>query len=308
MRLPPGYRSRPAEHPDLDAIVALFTATDLADAGLDEPVRDHLEDEWRSSTFDAGRDTRLVVAGDGKVAAFAKVTGFNPALSLEAHARIHPSHRGRGLGEAIVAWAEPHALERSPRLPKLYVDAPAGDDAARDLFERHGFVWVRAFWHMERDLGGEIEAAVVPEGIEIRSYRHDDDVRPLHDALEEAFADHWGFEPYPYEDHVDEMARADPGLIAVATAGGEVAGGSVCRMLEGVAWVGVLGVRRAWRGRGIARALLLRTFAAAAERGAPTARLSVDAENTTGATRLYESVGMRVRRAWDVFEKRYGPD
>jgi hypothetical protein len=31
--------------------------------------------------------------------------------------------------------------------------------------------------------------------------------------------------------------------------------------------------------------------------------LNVDSENTTGAVRLYERVGMRTARAWDVYEK-----
>jgi hypothetical protein len=32
--------------------------------------------------------------------------------------------------------------------------------------------------------------------------------------------------------------------------------------------------------------------------------LNIDAENSTGAVRLYEWVGMRTVRAWDVYEKR----
>jgi hypothetical protein len=36
--------------------------------------------------------------------------------------------------------------------------------------------------------------------------------------------------------------------------------------------------------------------------------LNVDSENSTGAVRLYEGVGMRTLRAWDVYEKPMGGD
>jgi hypothetical protein len=34
--------------------------------------------------------------------------------------------------------------------------------------------------------------------------------------------------------------------------------------------------------------------------------LNVDSENSTGAVRLYERVGMRTVRGWDVYEKLVG--
>jgi ribosomal protein S18 acetylase RimI-like enzyme len=67
--------------------------------------------------------------------------------------------------------------------------------------------------------------------------------------------------------------------------------------------VGALGVRRPWRGRGLGRALLLRTFAEFRRRGVTRVTLGVDAENPTGATRLYESVGMDVELEAVVYEK-----
>jgi ribosomal protein S18 acetylase RimI-like enzyme len=100
-----------------------------------------------------------------------------------------------------------------------------------------------------------------------------------------------------------EMERWDPQLALVALDGDDVAGGLLSRLVEGTGWVDVLGVRRPWRGRGIATALLRRAFASLAARGAASVMLNVDSANETGATRLYESVGMRVRRAWHLFER-----
>jgi GNAT superfamily N-acetyltransferase len=53
-------------------------------------------------------------------------------------------------------------------------------------------------------------------------------------------------------------------------------------------------ILRDWRGRGLGRALLLHAFAEFFELRKKIVRLHVDADNPTGAVRLYESVGMSV--------------
>ena len=54
-----------------------------------------------------------------------------------------------------------------------------------------------------------------------------------------------------------------------------------------------LGVRRPWRKRGLGRALLVASLRGLRERGQTEVALGVDAENLSGALRLYESVGFR---------------
>ena len=240
------------------------------------------------------------------VVGYASVGGFDPSPSLEMFGRVHPDHRGRGIGGAIVSWGEAHSLELSRSVPVVRSSVPATDAAARELLERAGYAPVRTFWHMTRDLGSGIEPSPHVPGVEIRGYDHAADVRPTFDALEEAFADHWAPEPYPYEQRERDLAETDARLVAVAEVDGEVVGVAVGRTIEGDGWVDVIGVRAPWRGCGIARALLLRVLAGLAALGATSATLNVDAENITGATRLYEAAGMHVHRAWFVFEKRFG--
>jgi ribosomal protein S18 acetylase RimI-like enzyme len=72
---------------------------------------------------------------------------------------------------------------------------------------------------------------------------------------------------------------------------------------NGGGYVGEIGVRRPWRGRGLGRALLLHSFAEFQRRGQTRVTLGVDAENPTGATKLYDSVGMHVEMESVVFEK-----
>ena len=74
-------------------------------------------------------------------------------------------------------------------------------------------------------------------------------------------------------------------------------------MLDDRGWVSLLGVRADSRGRGIAGALLRQAFAGFAARGTRSVLLAVDAANPTGATALYESVGMRVVKRFDLWER-----
>jgi ribosomal protein S18 acetylase RimI-like enzyme len=72
--------------------------------------------------------------------------------------------------------------------------------------------------------------------------------------------------------------------------------------------VATLGVRRAWRGRGLAKALLAQTFVKAYDAGFPRITLGVDATNPTGATALYRSVGMTSELESAVWEKGLAAD
>ena len=99
----------------------------------------------------------------------------------------------------------------------------------------------------------------------------------------------------------------DPALWFVAYDGDEVAGYLIGKAEEGgdpkLGWVEVLGVRRPWRRRGLALALLLHAFGEFERRGCERVGLGVDASNLTGAVRLYERAGMRPVRQHDAHEK-----
>ena len=66
-------------------------------------------------------------------------------------------------------------------------------------------------------------------------------------------------------------------------------------------WLDHVSVRRAWRGRGVAKALCAASFVALRERGMTEAWLGVDASNPTGALALYEGLGFHVVRRWQAF-------
>ena len=72
-------------------------------------------------------------------------------------------------------------------------------------------------------------------------------------------------------------------------------------------WIRALSVRRPWRRKGLALALLLHSFRDFKEREKARAGLGVDATNLTGATGLYEKAGMHVALQYDFYEKELRP-
>ena len=75
----------------------------------------------------------------------------------------------------------------------------------------------------------------------------------------------------------------------------------------GTGYVSSVGVRSPWRRRGVGQVLLSEAFAALRDRGQMRVVVEVDAEDATGARRLYERVGMRVAEEHDWFEKHVAP-
>ena len=128
----------------------------------------------------------------------------------------------------------------------------------------------------------------------------------MHAILTEAFADDWGYHPEPFEEWADDYRRSpnyDPTLWFLAKDGALPVGALCAHVASEHGWVDEVGVLASHRGRGIAGALIRRSFASFAERGVSRVALNVDADNPTGATALYERSGMRVIRRWDLWER-----
>ena len=132
-------------------------------------------------------------------------------------------------------------------------------------------------------------------------------------AIRDAFQDHWGHVDTPFEEDLEEWKQwihededFDTDLWFLAMDGDEIAGFCQCYPIVGedprVGLVDELGVRRQWRGRGIATALLQHAFGAFFERDKPIVELGVDSQSPTGATRLYEKAGMSVTWTNNVYE------
>jgi mycothiol synthase len=237
---------------------------------------------------------------DGRLIAFGWV--FKHGEVADGGGFVHPELRGRGLGTELLERSEEWGRRKG--LAKLHVSAYAGDASAEALLRGRGYRDVRRFFEMIRDLDEPVGAATAPDGLRLASFEPTH-ARAFHDTIHDAFRGEWGFAPMPFEEwkrrRVDE---ADTSLYFLAWDGDEPAGairGEAPVPTDG--FIGALGVRERWRRRGLGEALLLHAFGAMQRRGMTVVRLGVDSENPTGATRLYERVGMTVATEDVVYER-----
>ena len=209
----------------------------------------------------------------------------------------------------LVDLVEARAAELT--LPRLQLGVLVPDPPAEALLEDRGYREVRRFFDMAIELDGPPPpAAVLPEGFTLRTATPEDGPA-FHEALDEAFRDHWEFHPRPFEEWW-RLRTTDPDFdiswwFLVQEGDRTVAAMRNVPGRNGGVYVAMLGVRRDQRGRGLAKALLAHTFARAQEAGFPRVTLGVDATNPTGATALYRSMGMTTELESAIWEKRLEP-
>jgi ribosomal protein S18 acetylase RimI-like enzyme len=311
----PGGTWRPLTLDDLAAYVQLQEAARAADGGEEVTTEQLAHHELTDPEAPMATNSLALVLPDGSLAASILI---QQRLDGRLARRVflwgvtHPHRRGCGIGSAIMGWGVARAEEilaaqpdDLPRLVETFVDVRLAGALA--LHERAGFQPVRWYFTMRRDLGDPLPSMADLGRLVIRPFEAGWG-EPVRLAHNEAFADHWGSEPQTPEvwqrDFVgDPHFRGD--LSFVAFDGDEIAGYTVNYVAEadwattGIreGWVGQLGVRRPWRKRGLATALLLRSMRAFAEAGLDAATLSVDTANPTGAVGIYERLGFRpIRR------------
>jgi mycothiol synthase len=317
---PLDIRVRPLVPSDAPAVVDLLLASRAAD-GIHEPIsRDEVRHLWFDHpNLSFATDTLVAVARDGSLAGVVGLfTRDQPASVVRVFmpGAVHPEHRRRGIGTWLLRWAEERGRVLAGAVPgatSRQLDSEAAETALDRiaLFERHGFRQARSFVAMRRDLDGvDVEGAEPPLGIAMTPWRTDlDDAARL--AHNDAFRDHWGSDPLSaqrWQHFVAGMPGFRTDCSWLALAGDEVVGYTLCTVNRSpsgatVGWLGTIGVRRAWRHQGIASALIRRTLASFAAAGAAEAGLDVDADNPTGAVRVYRALGFRATETSIIFSK-----
>ena len=308
-RLPAGYTVREGRMEDLETAVALFNICNIDQIGVSEFILNDVKNEWKTPKFDLARSTRAVFSPNGALVGYVEVWDIvDPPVRIWVWARVHPEHEGRGIGTWLTSWAEARAHLAISRVDdNISVIMQAGGYSAHqptlDLLQEYGMSLTRHFWKMVTPLDSTPPSPQWPDNIIIRTMADLPDLRSVCAAEQDAFQDHWGYVPRDLEEElerwqhwIDNDEKFDPTLWFLAMDGDEIAGISLCRSEAQddatMGWVDALGVRRAWRRKGIALALLHHTFVDFHKRGQKSVGLGVDAASLTGATRLYEKAGM----------------
>jgi mycothiol synthase len=296
---------------DVPGAQRVLDDAESVDCGEPRRHETRLAVEVRDPGFDLNRNVWVATAPDGTVAAVGWVWRARESAETTADHYVHPQHRGLGLGDALLDAIEARAVElaaasASGARHSLVVWSEDRDVVRLESLLRRGFAKVREYFEMRIDLAAEPVAPDLPAGITVLGLRVGRDEHAVHAADVEAFAEHFLYEPRGFEEwrihHIDRP-DFDPSLWLVAWDGDELVGYACAFVADDGAIVGDLAVRRPWRGRGLGLALLVRELRALWARGERVTRLYVDAQNTTGAVRLYERAGMHVARHFDVYEK-----
>lgn len=304
---------------DLSAIAQLINTCRAADSLESRTSVTKLRDDFSTPRFDINRDLRLWRTPDDELMAVAALWQLTPheerlgILSFD----IHPQVRSWGLEREVVAWAESRLRELGQGCPLPLVLHSGCRDALeswQEMLMQCGFAPERYFFQLQRSLAEPIPAPSLPPGWQIRSVT-DQDAAAWVETFNHTFVDHWNHHPVTVEDfhHYRTMSDYDPNLdLVIETPEGQLA--TFCSSeidsernarlgcLEG--HVCLLGTRRGYRRRGLARSLLLDSLRRLQAMGIETATIGVDAQNPSGALGLYESVGFERRRRSTIFRKR----
>lgn len=317
--LPEGFRLRPARDEDAERAAELVNEEAVAHIGAPIWSTEQVLRHWSSPIVDRDLDVAVVEAPDGEVCGWLSVVCGPPHVEVFALGVVEPAWHGRGIGAGILAECERRAarfLEQAPPGARvvLHAGALADEPAVEALLTGSSYREVRRFQLMRVDFAGVPPVAEAPPGVEIGELDPTRDVTAAFEAHREAFSDHWGEMEETIEEFrhwVIDTSQFTRELSLLAW-DGDVVAAYLFAWPEAEedpsrGYVAALGTRRAYRGRGIAETLLRRTFRTLALRGKRGCDLHVDSDSLTGATRLYERVGMTAHPRYATWEKELRP-
>jgi ribosomal protein S18 acetylase RimI-like enzyme len=304
------YRGEPDHEAMADAVNAHRIARGMSERATPASIRA----SYRHLTnCDPQRDVAILEAA-GRTVGYSRVywedrnSGERCFELIENH---DPLFVGRQDLEAVLAWQERRVAATLAGMtdvagrPVIMASYTLGGDPDWEAaLLASGFRLARRHAEMQRRDLADIADIPLPNGLEIRPVDPTDEalIRRVFEVDAEVFRDHWG--------GVDASEAAfarfreepsfDPRLWRVAWDGDEIAG-QILNWIDPPepdggrrGWTESIAVRRPWRRRGLARALLAASLRAVRGAGATVATLGVDQENANQPLTLYESLGFRV--------------
>ncbi len=322
--LKPGFVSRAATMADVETMVDLLNAHWEPLIGVRKVTVEEIRNIFTVPGFDIQTSTRVVLSPDGHMVGLMAVIDLaSPPVHPSLHGCVHSDFEGRGIGTYLIQWGKERARQAISRVPdgarvSMHLTTSSAYEPTRRLFEKLGLNVIRYSWIMTIDLNGTPPEPNWPDGFTICTHQDYADGKAIYRAAHEAFQDHWGYVIRDEEEglerwqhRLDNDEEFDPSLWFLALDGDEIAAVALCSPSMGgdqeMGWVDTLGVRRPWRRRGLALALLQHVFGEFHRRGKKRVGLGVDAESLTGATRLYEKAGMHTTQQLASYEQELRP-
>jgi mycothiol synthase len=320
--LPAGMRARRPAMVDLPALVALCRADEADAIGTGGTTSAEVQEMLDPAHTSRDRDQWVVLDAAGRLVGWGLVWDHNRTDHQDVDIYRHPSLGSEQVRAVLLDRLLRRLAERAVEFGYDRIVTGAGcyhaDTRYAGTLRSRDFGHVRTFHRMRIDLDSSRPVPVdVPDGVRLGPFDGSEaGWRAMHALVEESFVEHWGHTPVGYEafrasgeaePHPDQplwqVAYVADRMVGVSRASGrnaEIGGG----------YVAELAVHPSLRGRGVARALLQASFEANRQAGRRWVGLNVDSENTTGAVRVYESVGMWPEQRIDAYERlveRAGP-
>jgi mycothiol synthase len=300
------FTFRPATFEDIDIVHQLIAEQNILDFG--EPLRtaEDILRGWRASNFNLELDAMLAIAPNNQIVGYAELRDKEDVFVY-----LSSQYQDVNLAGQLLGLLEDRA--RSQMTEAKFVDlwgrASSRNPVLIKSFEMCGYKSNISFLIMETVMMEKPQAPTWPDGIVVRTFIANQDEQATYQTDEEASIDKGYHDPLSYEQWMKRMGMDrdtfDPGIWFIASEKDEFTGVALNAIDKNanVGWVDHLSVRRAWRNKGIGKALLLHTFGEFFKRGVHTIKLSVDSKSLTNAPHLYESVGMKTVEKYHVYRK-----
>jgi mycothiol synthase len=247
-----------------------------------------------------------------------KLSGFGLAHINDdravLRAFVHPwdARREREIIGALMTAMETKRLFEHGWLRIERVLRPDTQALPRDMtamYEGLGFALFYVEHEMHRDLRERPPEEPLPPGIEIVPWTRERDAA-IRETYNDAFRDR-GFAGFDEDDWAGATFSAQDGFRAdlsfLALEDEMLAGFCLCEDADhpNTGWIDTVGVRPAYRGRGVASALIARSMAAMRAGGLEHVALRVN-EDSERARRLYERLGFATAKKHVVYRKKIG--
>lgn len=319
---------RPLLTDDIPLLARHLAAVEAVDNTGEHYNEDDLVEEFANPDIEVGKDIVGGFDGDDLVGYFA----VYPRSTDDSYQKVHvegsvnPARRGEGIGtrlvEAMLARADEVHAEKHPDLPAKYnVTGLSANAAQEELLAAFEMVPERWNFVMRTRLDDVPEPPAVPEGLSLVKYSAELD-RAMLEAHNAAFVDHPNFTPWTdvmWKQWVTESRnfRPEVSFVVVDPAKPEEVVAYVqsseydaYQQTTGrrEAYVGKVGTRREYRGRGLASTLLAHALRAYRDAVYDEASLDVDSENPTGALGIYRRAGFEVEKRFTDYIVTVAPE